>query len=99
MQIAYINCVIKTFRSKELSNLFASGKSKIDVRLHKRILLRLDTLDRASSPEALAIEGYNFHALRGFKPTRYTIHINGPWCITFEFSEGHALQVDLEQYH
>ena len=91
--------MIKTFRSKELANLFASGKSKIDFRLHKRILLRLDTLDRAASPEGLAIEGYDFHALRGFKPTRYTIHINGPWCITFEFSEGHAYQVDLEQYH
>jgi toxin HigB-1 len=91
--------VIKTFRNKYLANLFAKGKSKIDLRLHKRILLRLDTLDQASSLEGLAIEGYNFHALRGFKPTRYTIHINGPWCITFEFSEGHAYQVDLEQYH
>ena len=91
--------MIKTFRSKELSNLFAAGKSKIDVRLHKRILLRLDTLDGVVSLEGLAIEGYDFHALRGFKPTRYTIHINGPWCITFEFSEGHAFQVDLEQYH
>ncbi len=91
--------MIKTFRNKELSNLFAKGQSKIDVRLHRRILLRLDTLERASSPEGLAIEGYDFHALRGFKPTRYAIHINGPWCITFEFSEGHAFQVDLEQYH
>ena len=91
--------VIKTFRNKELANLFSSGKSKIDVRLHKRVLLRLDTLDRAAAPENLAIEGYNFHTLRGFKPTPYTIHINGPWCITFEFSEGHAYQVDLEQYH
>jgi toxin HigB-1 len=91
--------VIKTFKSKELANLFAAGKSKIDVRLQKRILLRLDTLDMASSIEGLAIQGYDFHALKGFRPTRYTIHINGPWCITFEFSEGHAFQVDLEQYH
>jgi toxin HigB-1 len=91
--------VIKTFRSKEFANLFAIGKSKIDVRLHKRILLRLDTLDQALSLEGLVIEGYDFHALRGFKPTRYTIHINGPWCITFEFLEGHVYQVDLEQYH
>jgi proteic killer suppression protein len=27
------------------------------------------------------------------------VHINGPWCITFEFEEGDALRVDLEQYH
>jgi toxin HigB-1 len=91
--------VITTFKHKELANLFAKGKSKIDVRLHKRILLRLDTLDAAKSPEGLALEGYDFHPLRGFKPNRYSIHINGLWCITFEFSGGHAFQVDLEQYH
>jgi proteic killer suppression protein len=25
--------------------------------------------------------------------------VNGPWCITFEFADGHAYEVDLEQYH
>jgi toxin HigB-1 len=91
--------VIKSFKNKELANLFATGKSKVDFRLHKRILLRLDTLDTATSLDGVNLQGYDFHALRGFKPTRYTIHINGPWCITFEFSNGHALMVDLEQYH
>jgi len=43
--------------------------------------------------------GTQFHAWRGFKPTRYTVHVNGPWCITFEFAGGHAYEVDLEQYH
>jgi proteic killer suppression protein len=43
--------------------------------------------------------GTRFHALRGFKPVRYTVHVNGPWCITFEFADGHAYEVDLEQYH
>ncbi len=27
------------------------------------------------------------HPLRGFRPTRYSVHVNGPWCITFEFEE------------
>jgi len=27
------------------------------------------------------------------------MHINGPWCITFEWEDGDALRVDLEQYH
>ena len=44
------------------------------------------------------ISGFDFHVLRG-KPVRYTVHVNGPWCITFEFEEGDALRVDLEQYH
>jgi len=27
------------------------------------------------------------------------MHINGPWCITFEWEDGEALRVDLEQEH
>ncbi|TMJ77246.1 MAG: hypothetical protein E6G91_02865 [Alphaproteobacteria bacterium] len=45
------------------------------------------------------IPGFDFHALHGHRPTRYTVHVNGPWCITFEFKDGDALRVDLEQYH
>jgi proteic killer suppression protein len=25
--------------------------------------------------------------------------VNGPWCITFAFENGDAVQVDFEQYH
>jgi len=45
------------------------------------------------------IPGFDFHALHGHRLTRYTVHVNGPWCITFEFKDGDALRVDLEQYH
>ena len=38
-------------------------------------------------------------ALTGFKPARYTVHVNGPWCLTFEFADDEARRVDLEQYH
>ena len=44
------------------------------------------------------VPGWNFHGLQG-KPKRYTVHVNGPCCITFEFEDGDALRVDLEQYH
>ena len=32
-------------------------------------------------------------------PTRYALAVNGPWRITFEWEDGDALRVDLEQYH
>jgi proteic killer suppression protein len=44
------------------------------------------------------VPGFDFHALRG-TPPRYTVHINGPWCITFAFEDADACRVDLEQYH
>jgi len=63
------------------------------------VFRRLDRLDAAAVPEEMNIPGFDFHALRGFKPTRYSVHVNGPWCITFEFDDGDACRVDFEQYH
>lgn len=92
--------MIKTFRNKALADLFETGKSsKIDVRLHKRILVRLDRLDAAERPEDMDLPGFDFHALKGFDPTRYTVHVNGPWCLTFAFDGRDATRVDFEQYH
>ena len=92
--------VIKSFKSKALAELFEQGRTaKIDAKLQKRALVRLDALNDADSLDELKMPGYDFHALRGFKPTRYTIHVNGPWCITFEFEGGDAFRVDFEQYH
>lgn len=92
--------MIKTFRSKGHAELWSIGRtSKIDSKLHGRILIRLGALDQAGMAEAMNVPGFDFHALRGRRPTRYSVHVNGPWCITFEFEEGDAVRVDLEQYH
>jgi toxin HigB-1 len=91
--------VIKTFKNKALSDLWSSGKtSKIDAKMHDRILRRLDQLDAAVRSEDMNLLGFNFHRLHG-KPIRYSVHVNGPWCITFEFENGDAYRVDYEQYH
>lgn len=92
--------MIKSFRSKPLADLFQTGKSaKIDAKMHRRILVRLDRLDVAERPEDMNLPGFDFHALKGFNPARYTVHVNGPWCITFEFDGNDAARVDFEQYH
>jgi toxin HigB-1 len=92
--------MIKSLRSKGLSELLARGRTaKIDARMHRRISVILSALDLATVPEDMNVPGLSFHALQGFKPTRYTVHVNGPWCITFEFDEGDAYRVDYEQYH
>jgi proteic killer suppression protein len=90
--------MIKTFKSKDLADLWTSGRSKIDRNMHKRIIRRLDRLEEAVKPEEMNLPGFDFHPLRG-KPQRYSVHVNGPWCITFEFDQGDAYRVDFEQYH
>jgi proteic killer suppression protein len=92
--------VIRTFRSKALADLWSKGRAaKIDARMHRRILVRLDRLNVANVPDEMNLPGFDFHPLRGFVPMRYSVHVNGPWCITFEFEAGDALRVDFEQYH
>jgi proteic killer suppression protein len=92
--------MIRSFRSKGLAELWSSGRTgRIDAKLHKRILVRLDRLNAALRPEEMSLPGFDFHALKGFRPIRYTVHVNGPWCVTFEFEKGDAWRVDLEQYH
>ena len=36
--------------------------------------------------------GFNFHGLQGV-PKRYSIHVNGPWCITFGDTEATAQRI------
>jgi len=89
--------MIKSFRNKALADLWANGRTKgIDSRMHRRILLRLDRLNVAVGPEEMNVPGFSFH---GKEAPRYSVHVNGPWCITFEFDDGDAYRVDFEQYH
>jgi proteic killer suppression protein len=91
--------MIKSFRSEVLADLWTGRRSKVDVRLTERILVRLDRLDAATKPEEMNLPGWDFHRLRPYPTGRYTVHVNDPWCITFEFDGPHACRVDLEQYH
>ena len=91
--------MIKSFKHKGLAELFERGRSRrVRQDLQSRSLRRLDALDQAESLTDLDVRGFDFHGLHGI-PKRYSIHVNGPWCITFEWEEGDALRVDLVQYH
>lgn len=92
--------MIISFKHKGLAELFERGATaKIAKTMHVRCIARLDALDAALSPGDMNIPGFDFHPLRGHKPTRYSVHVNGPWCITFEFDDTNASLVDFEQYH
>jgi toxin HigB-1 len=92
--------VIRSFKSKGLAELWEKGRTgKLDAKMQTRILRRLDRLEVIVRPEEMNVPGFYFHPLRGFKPPRYSVHINGPWCITFEFEDGDGCRVDFQQYH
>lgn len=97
--MSYSLGVIRSFRHKGLEELFRKGRSpKVRPDLWKRAKRRLDAVDAAADPVDLQVPGFDFHGLAG-TPRRYSIHVNGPFCITFEWIEGDAWRVDIENYH
>ena len=92
--------MIRSFRHKGLAELWETKRSaKLDAKLIARIVRRLQALEVAGAPDDLNVPGFNFHVLRGPPPPRYTVHVNGPWCVTFAFDGKDAVDVDFEQYH
>jgi proteic killer suppression protein len=91
--------MIQSFRHKGLKELFEQGSSKsVGLQLQARCIRRLTVIDSAVKLENINVPGFNLHSLRT-KPQRHSVHVNGPWCITFEWRAGDAIAVDLEQYH
>lgn len=91
--------MIRSWKSKRLKELAENGRSaKIRPDLQARIICRLDAMKNAKTLQNLNVPGFDFHPWQG-KPQRYSIHVNGPWCITFEWDENGPAKVDLEQHH
>jgi toxin HigB-1 len=91
--------MIRSFRSRALARFWQHGDpSRIRPDLVNRLRRRLNALHAARTHEAMDVPGFNFHRLRG-RPPRYTVHVNGPWCLTFEWEGEDAVRVDFEQYH
>jgi len=91
--------MIRSFRHKGLAKLWNSNDAKgIRPDLVDRVRQRLTALQAAKDPSELDLPGWRLHRLHG-KPSRYALAVNGPWRLTFEWEDGEAIRVDLEQYH
>ena len=93
--------MIQSFRNKGLARLWNKGDPKaVRGDLRDRVRRLLTALDAAQDLRELGMPGweFGFHPLQG-KPARFALSVNGPWRITFEWEDGDALRVDLEQYH
>jgi proteic killer suppression protein len=65
--------------------------------LADRALRRFDAIDMAKTQEASNVPGFDVHGLQG-KPKRYSVLVNGPWCITFKWLGENAVNLDFENY-
>ena len=92
--------MIRSFQHKGLAKLWNEGDPKgVRADLLDRVRARLAALNEVQDLRELSMPGWRLHQLQG-KLTRYApLAVNGPWRITFEWEDGDALRVDLEQYH
>ncbi|MBW4641428.1 MAG: type II toxin-antitoxin system RelE/ParE family toxin [Goleter apudmare HA4340-LM2] len=92
--------MIQTFKNKALENLFRKNFNKgIPANLEKKIRIRLEVIDSALIVEDIKLPGYDLHELKGDRKGTWSIKVSGNWRITFNFEDGHAYDVNLEDYH
>lgn len=92
--------MISSFRNRALKRFWEESDGRgLNPQHLRKIERTLTRLDEAASPEEMNQPGSDFHMLVGESPTRWTVHVNGNWCITFSFEDGDAVAVDYEDYH
>jgi proteic killer suppression protein len=92
--------MIKTFKSKALRRLYHTGSSAdVPKERESKIVMVLDLMEAADSPDDLAMPGTGFHRLKGHRKHRYSMYVSANWRIVFEFDGEGFGAVNLEDYH
>lgn len=91
--------MIKNCAHKGLEELYVNGDtSRIGKSFHKNILLIMDHL--AGIADLKDCHGVkDFHPLKGALKGRFSMHVNGNYCIVFKLVDGHVCDVDFVDYH
>ena len=92
--------MIKTFAHKGLEDFFYDGGKKgIQPRHAQKIGDILDLLDAPVTVEDMSFPGSGLHQMKGDRKGEWAVKVSGNWRITFKFSDAHAYDVNLEDYH
>ena len=92
--------MITSFRHKGLQRLFESGTQRgVPAQFALRLRRQLDYLHAAKVINDMDLPGFELHPLKGDRKGTWAISVSGNWRMTFQFSNGEASDVDLEDYH
>jgi toxin HigB-1 len=95
-----ITIVIRSFRSPDTERLFRRESVRRFKAFERQVLRKLDMLDAAPDLRTLAtLPGNRLEPLKGDRNGQYSIRINDQWRICFVWSEGHAHNVEIVDYH
>lgn len=91
-------CSINDSETKKVWNGERSRKLPFDIQNVARRKLR--QINRTTNLFDLRVPGGNrFEQLKDYTPLRYSIRINDQWRVTFNWSNGDAYNVRIEDYH
>ena len=93
--------MIQSFRCRETSKIFNRQFSrKFPKDIQQRAFMKLNAIDAAVQLEDLGLPPSNrLEALKGERKGQWSIRINDPWRICFEWRGGNAEQVEIVDYH
>lgn len=92
--------MIKSFRHRGLAEFFTTGSTRrIQAKHAKRLRLILTMLDAATHPRQMDAPGLRLHPFKGRMAGRFAVDVDENYRVTFRFSEGHAIEVDYDDYH
>ncbi len=92
--------MIRSFRCDDTKRLFRRDAVRRFKAIERSALRKLDMLDAAPDLRTLAtLPGNRLEALRGGRQDQYSIRINDQWRVCFTWSDGHAYEVEIVDYH
>jgi len=92
--------MIKSFMHKGLEDFFYDGiKKGIQAKHADKLAAILDRLDAANEIGDMSYPGSGLHPLLPRKKARWAVKVSGNWRLTFEFKDGDAIDVNIEDYH
>jgi len=93
--------MIRSFRCSETEKIFRRDFSRKFPRdIQERAFMKLNAIDAAIEIQDLRFPPSNrLEALKGNRKGQWSIRINNQWRICFEWMNGHAENVEIEDYH
>lgn len=92
--------MIETIAHKGLKRFYEQDdRSKLPPDMVERIGLILETLDAATTIEAMNLPSFRLHPLKGELKGFWAVTVRANWRIVFRFEGGDAFDVDFIDYH
>ena len=92
--------MIQSYRGKDTKRFIAGKPSKLPPEILDRTALKLFDLDNATDLDNLRFPPSNhLEALKGDRLGQHSIRINQQWRICFKWTDGHAHEVEITDYH